>query len=85
MGPAIWIYLYLLIYADRKTGVVHRTQESMHQDTGYSIRAIQSHLRRLKKYGYIATGRTGRYLKITVSKWKGFQIASRKATSDAFR
>ncbi len=74
MGPAIWIYLYLLTYANRKTGIVRRTQESMHHDTGYSIRAIQSHLQRLKRHGYIRTEHSGRYLTIYITKWKGFQI-----------
>lgn len=72
MGPAIWLFLYLLVYANRKTGIVRRTQESIRLDTGYSIRAIQSYLRRLKKHGYISTGKTGRYLAITVLGWKGF-------------
>lgn len=72
MGPAIWLFLYLLIYADRKTGIVHRTQESMHLDSGLSVRSIQSHLRRLKKNSYISTGKKGRYLAITILRWKGF-------------
>lgn len=72
MGPAIWLFLYLLVYANRKTGIVRRTQEAIRLDTGYSIRAIQSYLGRLKKQGYISTSKTGRYLAITILKWKGF-------------
>lgn len=77
IGPAIWTYLYLFMYATRKDGVVRRTQGSMHQDTGYSLRAIQSHLNRLKKKGYISVQRTGRYVTIFILKWKGFQVTGR--------
>lgn len=72
MGPAIWLFLYLLIYADRKTGIVHRTQDVIRIDTGFSLRAVQSHLRRLKNNGYISTGKKGIYLAITILRWKGF-------------
>ncbi len=77
MGPAIWTYLYLLMYATRKDGVVRRTQSSMQQDTGYSLRAIQSHLNRLRKNGYISIQRTGRYVTILVLRWKGFQVSGK--------
>lgn len=75
MGPAIWTYLYLLMYSNRKNGVVRRTQLSMHQDTGYSLRAIQAHLNRLRKSGYISIQRTGRYVTISILRWKGFQVS----------
>lgn len=75
MGPAIWTYLYLLMYATRKDGVVRRTQGSMHQDTGYSLRALQAHLIRLRKSGYISIQRTGRFVTIFILRWKGFQVS----------
>ena len=75
MGPAIWTYLYLLMYSNRKNGVVRRTQLSMHEDTGYSLRTIQLHLNRLRKKGYISVQRTGRYVTISIVKWKGFQVS----------
>ncbi len=85
MGPSIWTYLYLLMYANRKSGIVRRTQLSMHHDTGYSVRAIQSHLNRLRKTGYISVQRTGRYVTIYILRWKGFQLRGYGSDSNKSR
>lgn len=66
--------MYLLTYANRKTGTVHRTQEAIVADTGYARRTLQSHLSRLRKAGYLTVQGRGRYLKIDIQKWKGFQV-----------
>lgn len=74
MGSAVWVYLYLLTYANRKTGIVRRTQQMMVKDTGYSLGTVQAGLRRLRKAGYLTTKRIGRYLEIQINKWKGFTV-----------
>lgn len=73
MGSAVWLYLYLLTYSNRQTGIVRRTQESIKKDTGYPLRTIQFHLSKLKQCGYITSEREGRHLKVKVIKWKGFK------------
>jgi hypothetical protein len=72
MGPALWLYLYLIMYANRQTGVVHRTQATIREETGYSLRSIQNHIRRLKHLGYISCAKKGRNLEFTLTKWKRF-------------
>ena len=84
MGSAVWMYLYLLVYANRKTGIVRRPQIAMHIDTGYPIRTIQSQLFKQKKQGYITTEHSGRYLKITILKWKSFHDPNRIVTQKPF-
>jgi DNA-binding transcriptional ArsR family regulator len=73
MGSAIWLYLYLLTYSNRITGIVRRTQESIKKDTGYPLRTIQLHLSKLKRTGYLTSEREGRHLKIKILKWKAFK------------
>jgi len=73
MGSAIWLYLYLLTYSNRITGIVRRTQESIKKDTGYPLRTIQFHLKKLKQSGYLTSERESRHLKIKIIKWKGFK------------
>lgn len=77
MGPSLWMFLYLLAYANRTTGVVRRSVQVMSKDTGYPIRTVQLNLRRLSDKAYIVTSREGRYLKIEIVKWKAFHVSSR--------
>lgn len=72
MGAAVWMYLYLLTYANRKTGTVHRPLQLMAQDTGYPLRTIQFNLQKLRQKGYLTTEHSGRYLRIHIEKWKAF-------------
>lgn len=72
MGAALWLYLYLLAYSNRKTGIVRRNQRAIVQDTGYPLRTIQFNLNKLRQKGYLTTERQGRYLKIQITKWKSF-------------
>lgn len=72
MGSALWIYVYLLSYANRRTGVVRRSLRLMVHDTGYPIRTIQLNLQKLRLRGYVTAEHEGRYLKIQIEKWKAF-------------
>lgn len=72
MGPALWLYLYLLTYANRKNGIVRRKLRVISEDTGYSPRTVQLHLNRLRREKYLSSERSGRYLKIQIEKWKAF-------------
>src|SRR5688572_30275652 len=40
MGPAIWLYLFLLISANRRDGVVLRKEETIALQTGISPRTV---------------------------------------------
>jgi hypothetical protein len=70
MHCSLWLYLYLVIHANRKTGTLHRVVGTIASDMGISSRTIRLWLSRLKKHLYIETNPTGRALKISITKWK---------------
>lgn len=73
MGSAVWLFLYLLTYANRKTGMVRRKISRIEEDTGYPLRTIQRHLKRLSEQDYITVARIKQYLHIQIKKWKSFK------------
>lgn len=72
MGNAIWLFLYLLFYVDRRTGKVRRKIMTISEDTGLPVRTIKHYLARLRHGGYITTKTTGRAQIIEIQKWKLF-------------
>jgi hypothetical protein len=79
MGSSVWMYLYLLTYANRNTGVARRRLAQIREDTGYPVRTIQRHLKRLVERQYISLSRSDRYLHIQIKKWKSFNIPHDKS------
>lgn len=73
MGVAVWLYLYLLIYTERKTGIVRRTIQKIHQETGYPLRTIYRYLRILSTNKYITILESKPNLIIRIEKWKEFK------------
>jgi hypothetical protein len=71
MRMAIWLWLYLLLTADRQTGCLRRKIKTISHEIGMPERTIQRWLRRLKNHGHIATKTTGHCLTIQITKWKG--------------
>lgn len=83
IGPAIWVYLYLITYAKRKTGVTHRNVTKISEETGMSPRSIHRHLNRLEANGYIRFVERRPVLKILITKWKNFgkrKVSPRKGS-----
>jgi len=70
MGRSVWLFLYLIIHANRKTGTLYRRVRTIAQDMGLSERTVQLWLKTLRDREYITTERTGRSLIIHISKWK---------------
>jgi len=70
MGRAVWLFLYLIIHANRRSGIVYRRVRTVAQDIGLSERTVQIWLKTLRDKGYIMTERTGRSLIIHVNKWR---------------
>lgn len=79
MGTSVWMFLYLLTYANRKTGIVRRSLTMMAKDTGYPVRTIQFNLKNLREKGYLTSSHEGRYLTIQVEKWKAFHYPIKSA------
>lgn len=70
---ALWLFLYLVLNADRRTGRLLRKIGTMALDMGISRDTILSWLQRLKQGGYIETRSTGRFLFIQIGKWKAIR------------
>jgi hypothetical protein len=70
MKSALWLYLYLLIHANRATGVLLRKISTISADMGIARDSIVRWLGLLRKEGYITTVNTGRCLTIRVERWK---------------
>lgn len=70
MGSAVWLYLYLLISANRTDGIVLRRLETIAQHTGYNERTVGRWLQELRDKGYITSTSNGRSLKILITKWR---------------
>jgi len=70
MHTAVWLYLYLLIHADRKTGKLYRLIGTIANDMGVKPPTVRRWLATLARHGYITRNRTGRALDITIERWK---------------
>jgi hypothetical protein len=70
MGSAVWLYLYLLVFANRSTGALFRRNSTIAKDMGMSSRTVSRWLNILKTGGYIELRQTGRSLQISITKWK---------------
>ena len=71
MKSALWLFIYLVLHADRQSGSLKRKLQTISLDTGIKARTIRGWLRCLRSAGYIETRSTGRCLVIVVLKWKG--------------
>jgi hypothetical protein len=73
MRMAIWLLLYCLLTADRKTGCLRRKIKTISHDLGVPARTIKRWLERLRRNGYLTTRSTGHALMIQVMQWKHLQ------------
>lgn len=76
MRNALWLFLYLLLNADRKTGFLVRKVQTICKDTGINRETILRWLMVLRKQGYIVTKSNGRCLQIQIKKWKGADVSN---------
>jgi hypothetical protein len=74
MKTAVWLYLYLLLYADRKSGFLMRRVSTISSDTGVAKDTIMRWLIILRKEGYISSRSNGRSLTIRIQKWKNSEV-----------
>lgn len=77
MGRALWLYGYLIVHANRQTGVLYRRVVTIAQDMQVSERTIQAWLALLRRHGYIKTKTTGRALTIKIERWRPIMKAAR--------
>jgi len=70
MKNAVWLYLYFLLNANRKTGILMRKIRTVSNDMGISRDTALRWLNVLRRGGYVETVNTGRSLTIQVTRWK---------------
>jgi hypothetical protein len=62
MKHAVWLYLYLVLHANRQTGFLVRKVRTIAADMGVKRGTVHRWLKVLRMHGYIVTVNTGRYL-----------------------
>jgi len=70
MGKAIWLFLYLFLNADQRSGLLAMKVKTISSEMGIKPDTIARWLNTLRKEGYIATQNTGRGLSIQIKGWK---------------
>ena len=72
MRLAFWLFVYLVIHADRKTGELRRKYQTVASEMGLSERTVRRFFKRLEAHGYISLTKTGRAQLIRICKWRQF-------------
>lgn len=70
MKQAVWLYLYLLLNANRRTGLLLRKLHTIAGDMGVNRDCVIRWLSVLRAGGYVTTTNTGRSLTIQILRWK---------------
>ena len=70
MKTALWLYLYFLLSANRRTGSLKRKIKTICADTGIRAGTVARWLNVLKEGGYIAARSNGRCLEVQIAKWR---------------
>lgn len=78
---ALWLYIYLIVHANRKTGELNRRYETIARETGINKRTIRHWLAMLRREGYVKVDRLGRAPAITIriQRWKPITRPARKS------
>lgn len=71
MKSSIWLFLYLVLHANRRTGkVMQRRYQTIVKDMGVPLGTIRRWLSTLRKHNYVTVERSGQSLVIYIQKWK---------------
>ena len=81
MGQAIWLYGYLHLYADRATGRLMRSCETIAVEIGASVKTVQRWMRLLEKKKYVQLRRLPHGFSIQIEKYRHI---SKKKRPDTF-
>lgn len=77
MKNAVWLFIYLMLHADRSSGNLYRKQRTIAQDMGVGIHLVREWLKRLHEHGYITIKQTGHAQVIHIRKWKTLLTAQK--------
>lgn len=72
---ALWLFIYLILHADRKTGELYRRYDTISRDTGIPKRTVRRWLAVLEKAGYVEVdrGRQSSAFSIRIRRWKALK------------
>jgi len=70
MKNGLWLFLYLILHADRKTGKLRRKYRTIAREMGISTGTLRKWLKTLRDQGFVQTEANGRCLRIEVNLWK---------------
>jgi DNA-binding transcriptional ArsR family regulator len=76
---ALWLYIYLIVHANRKTGELNRRYETIARETGISKRTVRHWLSMLRREGYVEVDRSATVIKIRIQRWKPITKSARKS------
>jgi DNA-binding transcriptional ArsR family regulator len=78
---ALWLYIYLIVHANRKTGELSRRYETITRETGISKRTIRYWLSMLQRGGYVKADRPSRatVINIRIQRWKPIAKTAHKS------
>lgn len=69
MKQAIWLYLYLIVAANQKTGKLISSLSAISSENGIREETLQSWLGHLKKHGYVVIEKQGDLILFRLTKW----------------
>lgn len=78
MGSAVWLFLYLIENADRKTGALFRKMKTIAADMVTTRETVMRWIVILRREGYITTRSNGRSLSIRINKWRPSDVTGVK-------
>jgi len=70
MRRAIWLFLYFIVVAGWRNGRLYRRISTIAAETGFKTSSIHRWLRILRDRRYISTTSNGRFLRISINKWR---------------
>ena len=73
MKNAIWLFLYLIVNVNKRTGKLDSKIAIISAETGIKEEILRNWLGHLKKHNYVSTQRQKDSLIITISKWRTVQ------------
>src|SRR5438270_277006 len=75
----VWLFAYLIIHADRKSGALTRKYQTIAVDMGVPARTIRRWMVILRQHRYVDVESTGRSLVIHIRKWRSISTLPRVA------
>ena len=77
MKNAVWLFLYLVLNANRKSGSLVRKVKTISSDMAIKRDTVLRWLTTLREKGYITTQNTSRCLHIQINKWKNLSAVGK--------